>query len=875
MSSSFQSTAFQSSASPVDTFVAPPSVQPKTGIESLAETLVTINPNLQKFIGTKIDEAVENERRKGTRIALDAAKNSGEIKDIRKQIADSNGDEFANGLIGGSIFADDQFNKDITTLLGDEFSNQALSLYENKRVKTLTKDGREIEVPLSNFPLNSPQVQSFIGELNTLGGNLTQGLDENYILENFYPKQSKTLEKIITDHTKNHNLYKFDNLKKLSFSNISSAYVDYQNGNKEEAITKINDFIDNKVLLGITQDKTDKFFDALLDYTISLRDEAFNIDGLEGSKNVFEMMRGIKYGPNGASIFETHPEFLSKMHEQTIEHRKNLQQIEELNNKNKQNEVEALLLQAVTDLGTAEGDLPFSAIQRLRQFGTKYGVTTKWLDDKIDIFQPQRLQILSEFSLDLTKGKYLGQPNKGATDFGKILNSLGSLTDEELGIKNIIRTQLESNRKGQFDTSNARVDRIFDRLNLIANPKYNSIENYHEILEGNDPTSFMLELQRQFDIDFHTWKFYTKDNEGKYIVRNEEDTFKYLNEQEKELAEKVKKAKKRNFKDENKLIETQGITKTDDGVIIIDTDMYDALSRSNNYEKITIEGEEVLRNKNDNKTYKINPEVNSADFQGDPLNINRRNKINNRKTDDVEAGAFSEPTEEDFIRENLLDLEENNFIHEVKSGETLTSISNKYGIPTSKIIEFNNIKDPDKIIIGDKLKMKENIVTTNQTNDTNKTFSKSSKQQALIEAANELGIKPEVLASVISQETGGTFNHQIIGGEKDNYRGLIQFGIEERKTFNYRDDMTFEEQIKGPVVAFLKARGVKPGHGVKEIYAAILTGNVSTLESDGLTRTDAFGTSVQSALPELSQGGSHYKKGLDFLYEDGIFKQKS
>ena len=701
MTSSYQSTAFQSSARPVDTFVRPPSVQPKTGIESLAETLVTINPNLQKFIGTKIDEAVENERRKGTRIALDAAKNSGEIKDIRKQIADSNGDEFANGLIGGSIFADDQFNKDITTLLGDEFSNQALSLYENKRVKTLTKDGREIEVPLSNFPLNSPQVQSFLEELNTLGGDLTQGLDENYILENFYPKQSKTLEKIITDHTKNHNLYKFDNLKKLSFSNISSAYVDYQNGNKEEAITKINDFIDNKVLLGITQDKTDKFFDALLNYTISLRDEAFNIDGLEGSKNVFEMMRGIKYGPNGASIFETHPEFLSKMHEQTIEHRKNLQQIEELNNKNKQNEAETLLLQAVTDLGTAEGDLPFSAIQRLRQFGTKYGVTTKWLDDKIDIFQPQRLQILSEFSLDLTKGKYLGQPNKGATDFGKILNSLGSLTNEELGIKNIIRTQLESNRKGQFDTSNARVDRIFDRLNLIANPKYNSIENFHEILEGNDPTSFMLELQRQFDIDFHTWKFYTKDNEGKYIVRNEEDTFKYLNEQEKELAEKVKEAKKRNFKDENKLSETQDITKTDDGVIIIDTDMYDALSKSDNYEKITIEGEEVLRNKNDNKTYKINPEVNSADFQGDPLNINRRNKINNRKRDNVEAGAFSDGGFTTIT---------------IESGDTLSGIANDLDTSMEAIMKANDITNANQIDAGDILLIPEGITDLNKIN---------------------------------------------------------------------------------------------------------------------------------------------------------------
>ena len=139
MTNSFQSTAFQPQASPVDTFVQPVSVQPKSGIESLAETLVAINPNIQNFLETRIDKAVEDERRKGTKIALDAAKNKGDLKNFRKQIADSNGEEFANGLIGGSIFADDQFNKDITTLLGDEFSNQALSLYENKKVKTLTR----------------------------------------------------------------------------------------------------------------------------------------------------------------------------------------------------------------------------------------------------------------------------------------------------------------------------------------------------------------------------------------------------------------------------------------------------------------------------------------------------------------------------------------------------------------------------------------------------------------------------------------------------------------------------------------------------------------------------------------------------------------
>ena len=62
MTNSFQSTAFTSSASPVDTFVAPPSVQPKTGLQELASALKSINPNLQKFVATRMEKAVENER---------------------------------------------------------------------------------------------------------------------------------------------------------------------------------------------------------------------------------------------------------------------------------------------------------------------------------------------------------------------------------------------------------------------------------------------------------------------------------------------------------------------------------------------------------------------------------------------------------------------------------------------------------------------------------------------------------------------------------------------------------------------------------------------------------------------------------------------
>ena len=56
MTSSFQSTAFQSAASPVDTFVAEPSVLPKTNAEELAGILSSVNPALQNYFGAEINE---------------------------------------------------------------------------------------------------------------------------------------------------------------------------------------------------------------------------------------------------------------------------------------------------------------------------------------------------------------------------------------------------------------------------------------------------------------------------------------------------------------------------------------------------------------------------------------------------------------------------------------------------------------------------------------------------------------------------------------------------------------------------------------------------------------------------------------------------
>tara|TARA_A200000159_G_scaffold35208_1_gene31650 strand:- start:5488 stop:8076 length:2589 start_codon:yes stop_codon:yes gene_type:complete len=860
MTSSFQSTAFQSSASPVDTFVRPPSVQPKTGIESLAETLAAVNPNLQKFIETKLEGAVKEERKKGQRIAFEEAKLG--FKNITKDIRNTAGNTAANQLIGGSIFANDEYDKVKSQLVSDDFSNQIQGLYNNKRYTVTTEDNREIQVPITNFSVDSPEFQEFLLETSTIADNLTSGLKEDYVLDYFYPKQSETTQKIVTEHIKNHNTYNFNKLKKQSFAVITSAYGDYREGNQDNAITKINSFIDNKVLLGITQDNETKFFDSLLNYSLSLRDEAYTLDGIDGSNNVLKMMRGVKYGPNGASIFETHPKFLSEMHKQTIKHIKDKDAIDEIDNKNKQEEAETGILQLVNELGIKEGDLPYSTIERIRAFGSKYGVSVDWIDEKIDIFKPQRISKLKDFSFTLTEGTYIGRPVEATKQLGKLLNSLGPLTDEEDKIKTEIVSQIESSRKGQTEGSQTQLNTIKQRLRKQINPTYNSVEQVWEVLEGQrDPTGFMLNLERELDREWNTWlKFTDEDGDGVFDKRTANEINDYLVKQEDEAIKKIEI--------------WQGGSNDPDGLITLPGEVFKGLGQNDAYEQITIDGQQALKNKESGKVY-VSDEIidtggESSGFTGDPLNRNR-----------PEPSVASEITQEDIDREKALDAEEASS-YLIQAGDTLTSIAESFGTTVEDIMKANNITNADIINIGQQLNMPQNDIQEleNNTEELEINFSDDTRVQSIVKSAKELGISPVDLAAVIAQES--SFRPSVVSVDKASgkkYTGLIQFGPYEIAKYKIKPNMTFEEQMVA-VTSFLKDRGVKPGHGAKEIYAAIFTGDVINLTKKnkegkfGADWTDSNGTTVNKALPNLLKGGSKYKMAIDFLQQTGTYAPK-
>lgn len=123
---------------------------------------------------------------------------------------------------------------------------------------------------------------------------------------------------------------------------------------------------------------------------------------------------------------------------------------------------------------------------------------------------------------------------------------------------------------------------------------------------------------------------------------------------------------------------------------------------------------------------------------------------------------------------------------------------------------------------------------------------------ALQEVAAELGVDAIDLATIIGFETGGTYEPEQVGGEGDNYRGLIQFGGPEREAYGVTPGMTFEEQLRGPVLNYFKDRFAKAGMStqgasLEDLYTTVIAGN------PGANRNaqDSNGTSAISGVAKM------------------------
>ena len=137
-------------------------------------------------------------------------------------------------------------------------------------------------------------------------------------------------------------------------------------------------------------------------------------------------------------------------------------------------------------------------------------------------------------------------------------------------------------------------------------------------------------------------------------------------------------------------------------------------------------------------------------------------------------------------------------------------------------------------------------------------------------AATELGISPIDLATVISYETGGTFDPAIRGGVKDangvgKHIGLIQFGPTEQRDYTASQNQSVGEQMQA-VVRYLRHRGVKPGMGLLDVYSTVNAGAPGLYNRSDAPRGGAPGT-VRDKVEKQMAG--HRRKALAILGESG------
>jgi len=246
MTSSFPSRSGQVFDSPVDTYVAEPSVLPKTGAEELATILQIVNPALQKFIGKKMADTSAKLQRDGMELVLGA--DNEELKNIIKQVKDRDGSIAARKLVGGNIFTQAGVERQLALNLGAVAEAKTKQFFEDYTVQKELPSGTIINLPLSSFDIASGEYQNALAEYRENNLTDTQGIRSSYVTEFIFPKQAAALQKILNNQTTRSAENKISNFEVGFEESVFSNYlkIDDYNEDIELNIIQNDGFIDGQ-----------------------------------------------------------------------------------------------------------------------------------------------------------------------------------------------------------------------------------------------------------------------------------------------------------------------------------------------------------------------------------------------------------------------------------------------------------------------------------------------------------------------------------------------------------------------------------------------------------------------------------------------------
>ena len=490
MTSSYQSTAFQSSAGPVDTFVRQSTVPliEDDGFTQLTKALSAVNPVLDFYM----KKTIEDEQAEGMDIALEEAKTG--LRKVVTDVRKKNGDEAARQLVGGSIFADRAYQKTKANLLGGSASRNIQSLYETYTVPQM-KNGEEIQVPIYNFSVDSDEYQQFLQEASRVDESALQGINSRYVNEFYFPQQQRAISSITSKHIKQNNEYKYERTKNLALPTVFDNLQPYINGEKDESLQKVNDYIEENVILGLPGDKQLKFFNTLLDVGESAISRQYSITGKTSDiDTAIEYLGNFNYGPGGTTKLKSHPEFETKF----LKLKNDLNDQKDKDQKRQLEKIQAVENKTIETIIQKYPDDPAAAEALLNAFPFR----KQKILETVEIFETDRTSRYRELQLDVGAGLYSSRPDEAQEELRQIYESHGgSATEEDDTNYRQTLSIIQNYKKAQTVNFTSRTTKTVSAGNRRAGAKVdaNGFSYYPEDIE--ERASAIEELNLQFSRD--------------------------------------------------------------------------------------------------------------------------------------------------------------------------------------------------------------------------------------------------------------------------------------------------------------------------------------------------------------------------------------
>ena len=463
--------SFQPQARPVDTFVAPSTVAPTDGFDQLVRALKTVNPGINKFIDFKLDQVIEDEQAEGTEIAIENAANN--FKDITKSVKKTDGEEAARQLIGGSIFSQRAYERTKAKLTGQSFGREMSSLYSSKTF-TVIENGNEVIKPIHHFDASSPQYQSFLKESFALKSETLEGISPKYINQFFQPYQDKAIEVVTAEHIKNHNEFKIDRRKGQLSETLLTNFQEYEDGNGDQAIVNVQDFIEQTVNLGLSDAVKP---DDILEIAKNQASRIFEINeqsggnGYNAAMKYLEMIGKIKHGPKEKQKDGTYKQRLlvDSFGEDILEFKVELGETQDKLATREANKVEA----------TEEADI----IKRITENPNNYSVANELLKQydnrreflfkQIEIYSGDRDELFNDFNYKVGIGYYGNDRIRMFNDLDDIKDQIGeTFTDEDdTRYKESARIARDSVSKRNIGSFDQRIQRMHRDARILLGGK--------------------------------------------------------------------------------------------------------------------------------------------------------------------------------------------------------------------------------------------------------------------------------------------------------------------------------------------------------------------------------------------------------------------